>query len=215
MVRVKICGIKSADDAHAVADAGADFLGFHVGLIGARSPLEAVDAGKVMREMPDGSPVAVTSVSEPGRLVELARKTGAAVLQLYGDATPQQIAEVKAAMPPISVWKVINIAGDEAIAEAKKYDGVTDAIVLDRARRDGARGGSGQTLDWDIAKSIVEAVSTPVILAGGLNPENVAEAIHAVQPYGVDVNSGVTNPDGSKDLAKVKLFIERAKSVMS
>jgi len=122
---------------------------------------------------------------------------------------------VKAAMPPISVWKVINIAGDEAIAEAKKYDGVTDAIVLDRARRDGARGGSGQTLDWDIAKSIVEAVSTPVILAGGLNPENVAEAIHAVQPYGVDVNSGVTNPDGSKDLAKVKLFIERAKSVMS
>jgi phosphoribosylanthranilate isomerase len=214
MVRIKICGIKNSDDAHAVADAGADFLGFHVGLIGARSPLEPVDAGLIMREMPHGSPVAVTSVSEPDRLVELARKTGATVLQLYGDATPQQIAQVKAAMPSIIVWKVINVAGDEAIAQAKAYEGVADAIVLDKTRSDGARGGSGQTLDWEVAKKIVEAVSTPVILAGGLNPENVAEAIRTVRPYGVDVNSGVSNPDGSKDLEKVKRFIERAKGVM-
>ena len=86
-----------------------------------------------------------------------------------------------------------------------------DAIALDRAQSATVKGGSGQTLDWNIAKKVVESISTPVVLAGGLNPENVAEAIRTVQPYAVDVNSGVSNPDGTKDIEKVRAFIKAAR----
>lgn len=215
MVRVKICGIKNIEDALAVAALGADELGFHVGLAGGRSPLTPEDAARIIKQLPPhAAPVLVTSVVEPKELIGLAQKTGAAILQLYGDASPAQIQEVKEAMPSVKIWKVINIADEASIALAKEYEGAADAVALDTFNKDnGARGGSGKTHDWDISRRIAESLSIPVILAGGLNPENVAEAVAQVRPAGVDVNSGVTNPDGSKDLAKVKRFIEHAKGV--
>ncbi len=212
MVRVKICGIKTEEDARAVALAGADAVGFHIGLSGGRSPLEVSNAAGFIQTLPETTAsVAVTSLSKPEALIELAHTSGATTLQLYGDTTPEQVKEVKETLPSIEIWKVINVFGEEGMEQAKRYDGVVDAIVLDKAQSAQMKGGSGQTLDWDIARKIVEAVSTPVILAGGLNPENVAEAVRIVKPYGVDVNSGVSNPDGSKDLEKVKSFIDRAK----
>ena len=213
MVLAKICGIQNAKDAAAAAAAGADALGFHVDLNGGRSPLFVSDAARIISGLPANvSSVVVTSATDAEKLTKLAQKTGAKILQLYGDATPEAIQTVKGALPAIEIWKVVNVSGAESIEKAKTYDGVADAIALDKAQNPMVRGGSGQTIDWNIAKKIVEAVSTPVILAGGLNPENLVEAIWTVQPYGVDVNSGVSNPDGSKDLEKVRLFVERTKS---
>jgi len=212
MVLVKICGIKSIEDARAAAAAGANELGFHVGLTGARAPLEAEQVGKIIAQLPAGiSSVMVTSITEPEELIARAQETGADVLQLYGDAMPEAIREVKKAMPDIKVWKVLNVSDESSIAKAKEYEGATDAIALDTLNKEtGVRGGTGKTHDWNISRKIVESISIPVILAGGLTPENVADAIRTVRPYGVDVNSGVSNPDGSKNIEKVKLFIERA-----
>jgi len=112
----------------------------------------------------------------------------------------------------MELWKVLNVSYESSIAKAKEYKGAADAIALDTLNKEtGARGGSGKTHDWNISKKIVESVSIPVVLAGGLTPENVAEAIATVSPAGVDVNSGVSNPDGSKDIEKVRAFIKVAK----
>ena len=213
MTRVKICGIKSIEDARAAFEAGADELGFHVALDGGRSPLTPEEAAYMIKTLPKGvTPVVVTSATMPAQLIEIAKKTGANVLQLYGDATPEQIRAVKAELPNIVIWKVLNVSDESPIAKAKEYEGAADAIALDTLNKEtGARGGSGKTHDWNISKRIVESVSIPVVLAGGLTPENVAEAIATVNPAGVDVNSGISNPDGSKDIEKVKAFVKNAK----
>lgn len=214
MVRVKICGIKTQEDAHAATAAGADELGFHVELEGGRSPLAPERAAEMIAALSSTvSSVMVTSVVEPGRLIKLAKTTGANVLQLYGDATPEQIRAVKVALPSIKVWKVLNVSDESSVTRAKEYEGAADAIALDTLNKTtGVSGGTGEMHDWSISKRIVESVSVPVILAGGLNPDNVAEAIKTVKPHGVDVNSGVSNPDGSKGIGKVEAFIEAAKS---
>lgn len=214
MVRVKICGIRSLEDALASVAAGADTLGFHVGLVGARAPLESGSAAKIIAELPDSvSSVMVTSVVEPERLIELARTTAAKTLQLYGDATPETILAVKKALPSVHVWKVLNVADENSITDAKKYEQSADAIALDTFNKEtGVRGGTGKTHDWNISRKIVESISIPIVLAGGLTPDNVAEAIKTVRPYAVDVNSGVSNTDGTKDLEKVRKFVERAKT---
>jgi len=214
MVLAKICGIKSVHDAQGAAVAGADFLGFHVDLHGGRSLLSADDAAKIIAGLPQGvTSVVVTSVAEPTRLIELARTTGANILQLYGDATPETILKVKAALPAVQIWKVINISGSEALQKAQTYENAADALALDSAPKAGRRGGTGETHEWGVSKKIVSSVAIPVVLAGGLNAENVAGAIQIVHPYAVDVNSGVSNPDGSKDLAKVEIFVARAKDL--
>ncbi len=205
--RVKICGIKTAEDAKAAADAGAEIVGFHVGLTGGRSPLSLDEAQKLIEGLPsDIAGAIVTSSTDVQELMAMGR-TGAAILQLYGEVTPSQILDVKKEIPAIEIWKVVNVSGEDAIAKAKEYEGSADALALDSAPKGAQKGGTGETHDWNISKKIKESVALPIVLAGGLNPENVPDAIRTVQPYAVDVNSGVSNPDGSKNIEKVKAFI--------
>src|SRR3989344_5470880 len=178
MTRVKICGIKNVEDARAAYEAGADELGFHVALDGGRSPLSPEEAAEMIKTLPEGvTTVVVISATQPAQPIEIAKKTGAKVLQLYGDATPEQLLSVKTELPNIVIWKVLNVSDESSIAKAKENEGAADAIALDTLNKEtGARGGSGKTHDWNISKKIVESVSIPVVLAGGLTPENVAEA---------------------------------------
>ena len=212
MVRVKICGIKTLEDARAVAALGPDMLGFHVGLARARAPLSAETAGGIIRQLPDSiEGVLVTSMSKPDELVQALRTTGAKILQLYGDTTPEEIQEVKSRLPHIKVWKVLSATGDSPVF-ARRYEDAADALVLDSANNAGQIGGTGFAHDWSVSSEFASSLQIPIVLAGGLTPDNVEAAIKKVRPYAVDVNSGVSNKDGSKDLAKVKKFIESAKS---
>jgi phosphoribosylanthranilate isomerase len=214
MILAKICGMKTLEDALVAAEVGADMLGFHVELTGGRSPLSTESAAKMIAVLPEGvASVVVTSVTDANKLIELGRSTGATTLQLYGDATPETVRSVKAALPGVEIWKVLNVRDENSVAKAKEYENVADAITLDSVPKGDQKGGTGETHDWTISKRIVESVSTPIVLAGGLNPENVIDAIRAVHPYAVDVNSGVSDPDGSKDIEKVKAFIIATRSV--
>ena len=210
-MRAKICGITDIETARAVLARGADMLGFHVELNHARNPLTRNMAAEIIAQLPETcTPVLVTSVTDPERIIELAQKTDVKAVQLHADIDGMQ--KIKSALPQLKLFKVINVFDESAIEEAKSYEGVADALVLDSAiKATGQRGGTGKTHDWNISRKIVESVSIPVILAGGLNPENVEEAIRIVKPYAVDVNSGVSNPDGTRSLEKVKLFVEGAK----
>ena len=187
-------------------------LGFHVDLHHSRNPLTRDMVAKIVSELPlTCSAVLVTSATDPEKIAQLVKDTGVTAVQLHGDM--EEMGKLKSELPHIKLYKVVNVFDESAVDEAKSYEGIADALVLDSAIKEtGQRGGTGKTHDWNISRKIVESTSLPVILAGGLNPENVAEAIRKVRPYAVDVNSGVSNPDGTKNLENVRLFVGEAKA---
>ena len=216
MTKVKICGITNTEDDLAVISYGADAVGFLIGQVhySTGSFITPEQAAEIVDALPPYcSTVLVTHTSHTDEVVELARKSKVNTIQLHGETTSEEALEIKKELPCVKTYKVIHVFDDSAIEEAKRYEKVVDGIILDTAIKEtGQVGGTGKVHDWGISNRLVRSVSSPVILAGGLTPENVIEAINAVHPYAVDVNSGVTNKDGTKDLEKAKIFIQRAKS---
>lgn len=213
MTRVKICGIKTLADAKAVVDAGADALGFLVDIPGAKNSVGSATAAAIIAQLPPFvSSVAVTTETDAKKILHVIKSARATTIQLQGKVTPDTVRAVKVFF--VKVYVAIHVTDEHAIEEAKKFEDAADAVILDSTDKSGALGGTGKTHDWDISRRIVEAVSIPVILAGGLTPDNVAEAVRKVRPYAVDVQSGVSNPDGGKNIEKVHTFIERAKGMV-
>lgn len=200
-VRVKICGITNAADAHRAVEYGADALGF---VFHADSPRRVSVA--MTRRIVESLPPFVTAVGvfvneTIDRVREIRQQAGLDLVQLHGDESPETVS----ALGP-SVIKAIRIQGMESFARLAAY--APRAFLLD-AHSDAAYGGTGLKFDWDLAQWVEDV---PVILAGGLTPENVAEAVGAVRPYGVDVSSGVEAEPGIKDPARLKAFIANAKA---
>ncbi len=194
-VRVKICGITNLRDAVAAADAGADAVGF----VFAESPRRlTVDAARrISRKLPAFlHKVGVFANALPADVALTARAAGLTYVQLHGDESKADARAI-----PFPSVKVLKVA---------------DASVLDLVRRWGADlvhldtgGGSGRTFDWTIARRAGKFAR--VILAGGLNPTNVREAIRVSKPFAVDVASGVESRPGKKDHALIRRFIEEAR----
>jgi len=215
MALVKICGIRTLDEAKKAVSYGVDALGFHVGEVkGSRSIVSSDTAHEIITKLPASIiPVLVTTSSKISDIEEIVKTIGARAVQFHDDATTKEISRFKKELPEIKAWKVIHVQDEMAIEDAKLFASVSDAILLDSAsHRQGQIGGTGKTHDWEISAKIVRSISLPIILAGGLNPDNVADAIEKVHPYMVDVNSGVSRKNGTKDLDKVRAFIKRAKS---
>ncbi|MEK7180892.1 MAG: phosphoribosylanthranilate isomerase [Patescibacteria group bacterium] len=214
MVKVKICGITNTEDALAAISFGADALGFLVGKVHFSTGffISPEKAAEIIAKLPPFySSVLVTHLSKPKEVINLAKISNVTTAHLHG-STPEELVEIKTQLPYLKICKVVNVFDEKAIAEAKAFEGFADGITLDSGNREtGQIGGTGKTHDWNISRRIVESVSLPVILAGGLNPDNVIEAIKKVRPYAVDVNFGVSNSDGTKNHEKMKLFIERVK----
>lgn len=219
MVRVKICGISNVKDALDAIGYGADAVGFLVGQVHFSTGvfLTPQQAAAIVTQLPPFcSSVLVTHLSRPEDVVSAARIAKVNTIQLHGDTEAREAIQIKQQLPYAKTYKVVHVFDESAIAEAQKYARAVDGIVLDTALKEtGQIGGTGKTHDWAISRRVAESVPIPVILAGGLNPDNVAEAIKTVRPYAVDVNSGVSNPTGGKDPRKVKAFIECAKSVIA
>jgi phosphoribosylanthranilate isomerase len=199
--RVKICGITRLEDALAAVGAGADALGFNF-WPGSRRYLAPAVAREIIRALPPF----VTTVGvfvDPSRdeAVAAAAISGVQVLQLHGDEPPELCAHL--ALP---VLKGIRVSGPSALALLGRYVGVA-GFLLDAATP--GYGGSGQTFDWSLVAGAAERVT--VVLAGGLTPANVAEAVRAVRPYAVDVASGVESAPGVKDPELMSRFIRAAK----
>ena len=211
-MRVKICGIASIEDALSAAEAGADAVGCLVGLDHA-SPdeVDVPTARSVFSSLPPFvARVLVTHRTTLAKVSTLARETGATVIQLHGEFPLVAIPALREAVPSASIVKSVHVTGDDAIAAAQAAARVVDAVLLD-SRAKGRIGGTGTLHDWSISARIVESVPKPVILAGGLNPANVAEAIVRVRPWAVDANSGTRKRGGGKDHAKVRAFVAAAK----
>ena len=196
---VKICGITNEDDALLAVAMGADAVGF----VFAPSPrqIPVQQAYDITRRLPpEILTVGVFRDEHPKRVVELVHKAGVKAAQLHGNETPEVVAEVARAVK----WVIKAFpAGSPKVADARSL--ATDLVLLD-----GATPGSGKMFDWSLAGEVPEGVR--LILAGGLDPDNVADAVRAVGPWGVDGSSGVERSPGRKDPLKVKRFVERAKA---
>ena len=210
-MRVKICGIQSARDADVCQRAGASALGFLCGVPSSvRCFIEPGAARDIIHTVPPYvATVLVTTLSEGVKIERLLQQVPASAIQLHGPIVPDTVAALRARYPYLKVIRAIPVAGRQAIDQACLWAGTIDALLLDSKGEDD-RGGTGRTHDWSISREIVSRVAIPVILAGGLSPENVAAAVRAAGPFGVDVNSGVTDASLKKDPQRVAEFIRRA-----
>lgn len=201
MTFVKICGVTQPE--HVLAARDADALGFIVGSPRSHRDLPLEKAAELVRLAgPFQTTVAVTAMSDPEALREVARVVRPHALQVPFRALP----DAAALRREFPVMRLLVACRPE---DAHLVTGLADALVLDAAAVDGY-GGRGVMTDWPRARAVRESSQAPVILAGGLTPGNVADAVRAVRPYGVDVSSGVET-DKVKDAGKIRAFIENAR----
>lgn len=215
MVSVKICGVRRVADALLAVEAGADEIGLLVGqrhtsgdFISTETAAEIVAAcaGRA-------TPVLVTHVSNPDAVHELARQAGVTAIQVHSEMPPEGLAHLRA-LGGYRLRKSWHVTGPESLDYGDAYRGVADAFLLDSVNAaTGQVGGTGRAHDWSLSHEIVvRCAGVPVILAGGLNPENVGAAVRQVRPAGVDVNSGTKGPDGFKDAERLRAFVRAAKA---
>lgn len=206
MTRVKICGITRLEDALAACEAGADALGF-IFAPEARRRNRYIDpeaARRIVEQLPPFVLTVGVCVNEPPeRLLEYLAFVDR--VQLHGEETVEQCAAVGS-----RAIKAFRAGAGFDPAAMLAYP--TSAYLID-AYVPGARGGTGETCDWDVARRAVD-LGRPVVLAGGLEPENVAEAVRRVRPFAVDTAGGVENAPGVKDHDKIRKFIENAKTAL-
>jgi phosphoribosylanthranilate isomerase len=197
-VKVKICGIRSLEEAEAALDEGADALGFN---FWPRSPryIAPRSASEIIARLsPMASTVGVFVNEDAARILEIASELRLSAVQLHGDESPEYCSRLAS----IKTIKAIRVGQDFDLSAIEKY---SVAMVLLDSDIKGRYGGTGQRFDWRIA---VEAKRlAPIILAGGLNTENVWDAITHVRPAAIDVCSGVESEPGRKDLIKLRSFM--------
>ncbi|MDD1743858.1 MAG: phosphoribosylanthranilate isomerase, partial [Methanomassiliicoccales archaeon] len=204
MTKVKICGMMRPEDLEAAE--GADYLGFVVESDSFRSlPLPKA---KSLMSSCSCKRVAVTSCDDTKTILSLAETLEPDVIQVHSLLSPSELSFL-AEECPYDIWGLVPIGTGEEMKRARDISDLLDAVVLDT--HDGRAGGSGKRHDWEVSRSIREALpSSPVVLAGGLSPDNVAEAIRSVRPYAVDVSSGVEK-SRRKDPCLIGQFMRNAR----
>ena len=217
----QIYTVRTPEEALAVAKAGADHLGtFPKSKMGA----DGVDGLEMCKKICDALRGVATSVmitldDTPEECIRQAVYCKPDIVHVCGDeyfATPELCAELKKAVPGIRVMQAIPVGGPESVEMAKKYAEFCDLLILDtNSENVPGIGAAGETHDWNLDKAIVDAVDIPIIIAGGLDPENVADAIRLVKPWGVDSCTRTNlpkrpgQPEG-KDIELCRQFCENA-----
>ncbi len=208
-IKVKVCGITNAEDALAAVEAGADALGFIFYEKSPRYVVPAVAANIIAELPPLVTPVGVFVNEGLATVRSIMDTCGLAMAQLHGDENVSYCREL--ARPAMKALRLRDRGSLLALAEYQGRGGVR-GFVLDTFS-ELSYGGTGQITDWGLAAEV--AKSTPILLAGGLTPDNVTEAIRTVRPYGVDVSSGVESAPGKKDHAKMRAFVDAVRVVSS
>ncbi|NHZ84751.1 MAG: phosphoribosylanthranilate isomerase [Planctomycetia bacterium] len=211
MTKVKICCIQSIAEAQIAIDNGA----FAIGLVSKMPSGPGVISESKIREIAEWAPeniktVLLTSLQNAEELIEQHNYCETDILQLVDSQETETYRILKKELSNVELMQVIHVIDDNSITDAVKISKYIDFILLDSGNpnlQTKELGGTGKTHNWQISKDIVDEVDLPVFLAGGLNPENVAEAIKRVKPFGVDVCSGVRT-DGNLDTVKIKRFIK-------
>lgn len=209
--RVKICCISSLEEANFAVQFGASALG----LVGQMPSGPGVISDELIFEIARKSPPSIgtfllTSETDAQAIIQHQKKVNTNTVQIVDALESGTYAEIRHALSGIKLVQVIHVTGEESLEEAQRIAPEVDAILLDSGNPNLAvkeLGGTGRTHNWAVSRRIVESVPVPVFLAGGLKPENVREAIEAVQPFGLDLCSGVRT-EGKLDPFKLEKFFE-------
>ncbi|MDQ2696834.1 MAG: phosphoribosylanthranilate isomerase [Pseudomonadota bacterium] len=214
---IQAAGVLDAAEARLLAGAGVTHIGFPLRLAHHREDLSEAAAAAVVATLPGlVTPLLITYLDKAAAIIDLCQSLAVDMVQLHGPAPAATLARLKSLAPQLTVVKSLIVQGDN-LAELEETIRQTAAWVdgyitdtFDPAT--GACGATGKVHDWEISRRLVELSPRPVILAGGLTPENVEEAIRRVRPAGVDAHTGLEGRDGRKDPVRVAAFVERARA---
>ncbi len=210
-VRVKICGITRKEDLNAAAAAGADAVGFVVGVDSSSRNISLANAEKLIKQVPPFIKTVIVTV--PANLQELmvTRKAlNPDAMQIHGEHL-YDVVTIREKLPNTLLIGAVKVNSPNVVSNAAEAAEMFDAVLLDSFVQ-GKHGGTGVVHDWNISQRVRQLIyPKPLILAGGLTPENVAEAVRTVEPYAVDVSSGVEQQPGIKDYQKMVEFVRNAK----
>jgi phosphoribosylanthranilate isomerase len=213
-MRIKICGITKADQGHAIAQLGASALGFmcfpasprYVTPEQIKLIVDQLPAHPLTGELVDRIGVFVNAeIAEICQIVAMANLSG---VQLHGVEPPEFCAQLRSALPQIEIIKALRIKTPDCLTKLASYGQTVDTFLLD-AYHPQLYGGTGRTIDWSMLHHF--RPDYPWLLAGGLTPDNVLEALQQTQPIGIDLSSGVERAPGDKDLNKVAQLFDRLK----
>src|ERR1044072_9448056 len=207
--RVKICCIASIEEAWMAIDAGASAVGLVSAMPSGPGPIPEDLIAEIAATIPPGvSSFLLTCLQDAASIIDQQRRLRVNTIQICDGLTHGSYQDLREALPSISLVQVIHVTGPEAVDEAIEVAPQVDAILLDSGNQSleiKELGGRGRTHDWSLSRRIREAIEVPLFLAGGLNPSNVAAAIREVQPFGIDVCSGL-RPNGSLDREQLETF---------
>jgi phosphoribosylanthranilate isomerase len=213
---IQIAGIHNQQEIELLISCGVDYIGFPFRLTYHQEDISETDAARLVRLLPDQiKGVLITYLNNEKEIINLCRKLGIKTVQLHGEIRLKSLQRLKESNPDIDIFKSIIIGKSswEKIEEMiKLFSPTVTAFITDTFDpSSGASGATGKIHDWNISRKIVQISPKPVILAGGLNPDNIEAAIDAVQPAGVDVHSGVEDAQGFKENHRVQQFVIRAR----
>ena len=217
---VQIYTVQSPAEGLALASLGVDHIGITPSDHGLPGEISNAYAAEIFAAIGEKAvKVALTVDSDLLKIVDMVKTVKPDILHLCGDlklVTPKKVVELRGLLPGMQIMQAIPVMDETALQIARDYEEVSDYFILDSySDQIGGIGAAGFTHDWSISRAIVDQSQIPVILAGGLSPDNVADAIQQVQPWGVDSLTRTNLPLGDgkfrKDLEKVKKFVERAK----
>lgn len=207
--RVKICCIASVEEAWMAIEAGASAVGLVSAMPSGPGPIPEELIAEIATTIPPGvSSFLLTCLQDAASIIDQQRRLGVNTIQICDRLTQGSYRELRAALPGVSLVQVVHVTGPEAVDEAIAVAPHVDAVLLDSGNQSlqiKELGGTGRTHDWTLSRRIREAIEVPLFLAGGLNPSNVAAAIREVQPFGIDVCSGLRT-NGHLDSDKLKQF---------
>ena len=209
-MRFKICCIQSADELRMAVDAGAHAIGLVGRMPSGPGPIHDELIRSIAAVVPPGvSSFLLTSETDPNAIIAHYHRTLTQTLQLVDYVDTRDYAVIRKALPSIRIVQVVHVTGPESLDFALRAAEHVDALLLDSGNPTAqikTLGGTGNVHDWSVSQRIVAETGIPVFLAGGLNAGNVREAIDLVQPYGVDICSGVRT-DGNLDAKKLEAFV--------
>lgn len=216
MTQVKVCCIASVAEAELAVRHGAAAIGLVSAMPSGPGPIDETEIAAITPHVPsEVMTLLLTALTDPAAIIDQQRRCGVTGIQLVDRLESAARRELRRVLPTIQLVQVVHVLGQESIDEALSVASEVDALLLDSGRPDASvkeLGGTGRVHDWAVSRAICDAAPVPVFLAGGLNPENVGEAIAAVQPYAVDLCTGI-RVDGRLDEARLLAFmraVERA-----
>ena len=212
---VKVCCIQSVEEACRAIEAGADALGLIAAMPSGPGPISDPLISEILSQLPEGvCTVLLTSETGVDDILNHLERCPAEVVQVVRDIGSRSLQQLKDVRPDVAWMQVVHVDSSAALDRAKSVRDIADAILLDSGQPKATTptlGGTGQTHDWTISKAIVDAMSIPVVLAGGLRPTNIASALADVAPAGFDLCSGI-RVEGLLDDAKMSAFFDALRS---